>query len=193
MNYAWIARVQEFPSLQSEACQYLQLIETERTMTNEIYISGVRPGARQGNHNGGSGAVVIVQNTTLELAQGYSATTNARMELRAAIAALRTLPPEVEVTVNTGLKFIEEAFNLGWLEGWQAKSWRKSGNKPVQNKDLWLELLAAMQGHTVHWQWLVGYSADPMGERAIALAQMAAQGPFLQDINETIPNVVARY
>lgn len=102
----------------------------------EIYTSGICPGVQRGNTNGGIGAIVVSPSATIELAQGYSNTTNARAGLKAVIAALRVVRPGSEVTVHTGLKFITDAFNLGWLEGWRAGAWRKGNKKPVQNKDL---------------------------------------------------------
>jgi len=145
----------------------------------EIYISGVCHCNKQGCNSGGSGIVVIMPDATLEHAQGYINTTTARAELRAAATALKNIPTGSKVLVHAGQDFIAKAFNLGWIKNWQEGSWRKGNKKPVQNKDLWLELLAAMQGREVHWEWLAAHSGNPMGERAASLAQLGARSDSL--------------
>jgi len=160
----------------------------------EIYSDGSCLGNQHSNAKGGYGAVVIMPECTLEVAQGYRDTSNNRTELRGAIAGLKVLPPGCIVTVYTDSKYVTEAFNLGWIDKWKISGWRNSKKKPVANQDLWHELLSVIENHAVRWQWVKGHADSPMNNRADALAQMAARSEaLLPDIHDTTVTIVAKY
>jgi len=104
-----------------------------------------------------------------ELYGGEAATTNNRMELRAAIEGLKALREPCEVTLTTDSTYVMKGLTE-WLPGWKARGWRTAGKQPVKNAELWRELDAQVARHTVSWEWVKGHSGHPGNERADALA-----------------------
>lgn len=140
-------------------------------------------GACKGNPGpGGYGAVLVAGRHRKELAAGFVRTTNNRMELRAAIAALELLNSPCEVDLHSDSKYLVDAITKRWIAGWQRKGWRTAGNKPVKNRDLWLCLLAAMEPHKIRWHWVKGHAGHRENERCDELANAAiASGSLLND------------
>lgn len=142
-------------------------------------------GSSRGNPGpGGYGTVIHYVNPegrlfVKELSQGYIKTTNNRMELMGVIAGLEALNRPCEVMVITDSKYVVNAFNQHWIEGWIRKDWKR-GSEPVKNVDLWKRLLHAMKPHSVTWQWVKGHAGHPQNERCDALATMAADGDALK-------------
>ena len=138
-------------------------------------------GASRGNPDGpgGYGAVLQYMDTKgvlheKELSKGFPKTTNNRMELMGAIAALEALNRPCEVDLWSDSQYLVNAFEKGWLASWQKKNWRKSDGGPVLNTDLWQRLLRAAEPHTVRWHWVRGHDGHPENERCDALATKAA-------------------
>jgi ribonuclease HI len=140
----------------------------------EIYTDGSCLGNQFSRSDGGYGAIVITPDETIELAQGYRDTTNNRMELRAVIAALQTVQFESDITVFSDSKYVIDAFNQRWIDSWIKRGWRKSNHKPVENQDLWKELLEYVHGLKMRWVWVKGHSGNAFNERADFLANTAA-------------------
>ena len=141
-------------------------------------------GACLGNPGkGGYGTVMLFGDHQKELAQGYERTTNNRMELLGAIVGLEALSRPCTVNLWSDSTYVVHAMSKGWLQGWQKRGWKTSSKQPVKNKDLWLRLVAAVQGHEIHWHWVKGHSGDPMNERCDELAVGAANGAaLLEDV-----------
>ena len=97
-------------------------------------------------------------------------TTNNRMELTAAVEALRALKEPCEVTVVTDSQYLKKAFTDGWLRTWQRNGWTTSAKKPVKNRDLWEELLALTGHHDVTWSWTRGHAGHTENEAVDRLA-----------------------
>ena len=97
--------------------------------------------------------------------------TNTRMELTAALMALRALKRPCEVHLYTDSEYLKKAFTEGWLERWQKNGWRTAAKTPVKNKDLWEALLAEVARHDVRWHWLRGHAGHPENERVDREAQ----------------------
>ena len=138
-------------------------------------------GAARGNPDGpgGYGTVLLYTDTkgvthTKELSEGYEKTTNNRMELMAAIAALEALNRPCEVELYSDSKYLTDAFNQGWIEAWQKRGWKKADKSEVLNIDLWQRLLAAAAPHEVHWNWVKGHAGNIYNERCDELATGAA-------------------
>ena len=139
-------------------------------------------GACKGNPGPGAyGAVLVCGRHRKELAAGYRLTTNNRMELRAAIAALELLSEPCEVELHSDSKYLVQAITQKWLQGWQRRGWLTSDKKPVKNRDLWLALMAAMAPHQIHWQWVKGHAGHAENERCDMLANLAVAGSHLQE------------
>lgn len=131
-------------------------------------------GACKGNPGPGAyGAVLICGKHRKELSVGYQVTTNNRMELRAAIAALEFLSEPCEVELHSDSKYLIQAITQKWIDGWQRRGWMTSDKKPVKNQDLWQLLLAAMVPHRMRFFWVKGHSGHAENERCDELANLA--------------------
>ncbi|MBR7188494.1 MAG: ribonuclease HI [Clostridia bacterium] len=128
-------------------------------------------GACSGNPGpGGWGAILIYKEKKLELS-GYEAhTTNNRMELLAPIEALSRLKEPCAVDVYSDSAYLVNAFRQRWLENWQRNGWRKSDKKPVENQDLWQELLKYVEIHAITWHKVKGHADNPLNNRCDELA-----------------------
>ena len=115
-----------------------------------------------------------------ELSAGYVKTTNNRMELMAAIAGLEALNRPCEIELYSDSKYLVDAFNQHWIDGWLRKGWKRGKNEPVKNVDLWKRLLKAKEPHQVTFIWVKGHDGHEMNERCDYLATSAADGNDLQ-------------
>lgn len=121
---------------------------------------------------GGWGVVLQFGKQRLELSGGEPETTNNRMEMQAAIAALRALNQPCAVTLYTDSQYVRQGMT-SWLRGWKSRGWRTVDKQPVKNEDLWRLLDSEASRHKVTWQWLKGHAGHPLNERCDALAQDA--------------------
>ena len=110
-----------------------------------------------------------------ELSGAEPHSTNNRMELMAAIQALRALKRPCQVRLVTDSKYLKNGFTEGWLEKWKSNGWRTSDRKPVQNSDLWEELDRLAGVHAITWEWVRGHAGHPENSRADALAVAARE------------------
>lgn len=145
-------------------------------------------GAARGNPDGPGGYGTVLEYVDTkgelhrkELSQGYKKTTNNRMELMAVIAGLEALNRSCEVELYSDSKYVVDAFNQHWIDGWLKKGWKRGKNEPVKNIDLWKRLLAAKEKHQVKFIWVKGHDGHPQNERCDALATSAADGDALID------------
>lgn len=151
-------------------------------MLVKIYTDGAARGNPDGP--GGYGTVLEYVDTkgelhVKELSQGYVKTTNNRMELMAVIAGLEALNRPCRVEVHSDSKYVVDAFNQHWVDGWLKKGWKRGKNEPVKNVDLWKRLLAAKERHEVTFHWVKGHDGHPQNERCDTLATTAADGENL--------------
>lgn len=134
-------------------------------------------GACSGNPGpGGWGAILTYKGKERELSGGEALTTNNRMELMAAIAALETLTRPCTVALHTDSQYLRQGIT-GWIHGWKKNGWKTADRKPVKNEELWKRLDAALGRHQIEWKWVKGHAGDEMNERADALAR-AGMAPF---------------
>lgn len=150
-------------------------------MQVEIFTDG---SARGNPGPGGYGAVLRFTDGQgrihqRELSQGYFRTTNNRMELMGAIAALEALKCPCEVTLQSDSQYVVKAFNDHWVDGWLKRGWKNAQKQSVKNVDLWKRLLAAKEGHEVAFVWVKGHAGHPENERCDELATAAADGDAL--------------
>ena len=133
-------------------------------------------GACSGNPGpGGWAAILIYKGKEKELSGGDAQTTNNRMEMRAVIEALKTLNKPCKVNIHSDSALIINAMTQGWIKNWQKRGWRKADKKPVENKELWVEMLTAMKPHTVVWTKVKGHAGIPLNERVDQLAVAEAK------------------
>ena len=137
-------------------------------------------GACTGNPGkGGYGAVIIDGDRRQELSGGYQLTTNNRMEMMAAIAALESLKSNSKVKLHSDSKYIVDAVIKGWAKKWQANGWRRNKKEMAKNPDLWQELLDLCKIHDVEFVWVKGHAGIRENERCDRLAVTAAHGSNL--------------
>jgi ribonuclease HI len=130
-------------------------------------------GACSGNPGpGGWAAILTYGEHEKELSGGEPHTTNNRMELMAAIAALEALKRPSTVELHTDSKYVHDGISQ-WIHSWKRNGWRTADKKPVKNADLWQRLDTALAHHDVHWRWVKGHAGHDMNERADALARQA--------------------
>lgn len=120
---------------------------------------------------GGWGAILRYENTERELCGGYSLTTNNRMEIMAAIAALETLKESCEVVLYTDSQYLRHAVEKKWLDGWLKNGWKTAAKKPVKNRDLWERLQRQLTRHTITLKWIRGHNGHVENERCDTLAR----------------------
>ncbi|MEA5012801.1 MAG: ribonuclease HI [Angelakisella sp.] len=140
-------------------------------MNHKKHVALFTDGACSGNPGpGGWGAVLRFGLTEKELSGGEAETTNNRMELTAAIKGLSALKEPCHVTLTSDSKYLIDAVTKGWVYGWKKKGWKRSGNAPVLNVDLWEELLKLLAVHEVEFVWVKGHAGHPENERCDRLA-----------------------
>lgn len=127
---------------------------------------------------GGWAAILRYGEHVRELSGRYRATTNNRMELRAAIEGLAALKRACAVEIYTDSQYLRQGITQ-WCRRWQANGWKTASKQPVKNKDLWQRLLAQVERHApaggVQWRWLKGHAGHAENERADQLANQAAR------------------
>ena len=130
-------------------------------------------GACSGNPGpGGWGAVLRYKGVEKELSGGDPQTTNNRMELMAAIAALEALTKPSTVELTTDSTYLRDGITR-WIHDWKARGWKTAAKKPVKNQDLWQRLEASLTHHQVTWHWVRGHTGHAENERADRLARQA--------------------
>lgn len=159
-------------------------------MLVKIYTDGAARGNPDGP--GGYGTILRYEDTKgviheREYSQGFVRTTNNRMELMAAIVGLEALTKPCEVELYSDSKYLTDAFNQHWIEGWIKKGWKRGKNEPVKNEELWKRLLKAMEQHRVSFIWVKGHDGHEFNERCDQLATSAADGEALI-IDEGVKN-----
>lgn len=128
-------------------------------------------GACSGNPGpGGWGAIISFSGLEKELSGGAAYTTNNRMELTAAIEALKALNQKCEVDLYSDSKYLVDALEKGWVYTWRKNNWIKSDKKPALNPDLWETLLGLMAKHKVTVHWVKGHANNSRNERCDKLA-----------------------
>lgn len=128
-------------------------------------------GACSGNPGpGGWAAILIYNGREKELSGGESRTTNNRMELLGVISALQALKEPCEVDLWSDSRYVIDALEKGWAQGWKKKGWKKGDKTPAKNPDLWEILLALTEKHRMTYHWVKGHAENPYNNRCDALA-----------------------
>ncbi len=128
---------------------------------------------------GGYGVILTYGEHIKELSQGYTLSTNNRMEMLGVIMALRSLKEKCKVLVITDSQYVINAIDKGWIYNWQKNGWKTANKKDVKNKDLWIEFYTEFKKHEVKFQWVKGHAGHTQNERCDILAKEAASGENL--------------
>ena len=135
----------------------------------EIWTDG---GCKPNPGPGGWAAILRYGGNLRELSGAAADTTNNRMELTAACAALEALTRPCKVVLHTDSEYVKNGITR-WHTGWVRRNWRNAAGDPVANMDLWQRLLAAEKPHSVEWRWVRGHSGNAMNERVDVMATAA--------------------
>ncbi len=135
--------------------------------TVQIYTDG----ACSGNPGpGGWGAILSYNGIEKELSGGEKQTTNNRMELTGVISALSALKEPCIVELWSDSKYVIDALEKGWAQGWRKRGWVKSDKKPALNADLWEQLLLLTEKHEMHYHWVKGHADNEKNNRCDEMA-----------------------
>ena len=128
-------------------------------------------GACSGNPGpGGWGAILSYNGIEKELSGGEKQTTNNRMELTGVISALSALKEPCIVELWSDSKYVIDALEKGWAQGWRKRGWVKSDKKPALNPDLWERLLDLTEKHEMHYHWVKGHADNEKNNRCDEMA-----------------------
>ena len=137
-------------------------------------------GSSRGNPGPGGWAAIIDDGETItEIGGREEHTTNNRMELTAAIKALKSVSEE-NITIYTDSEYVMKGMTE-WIHNWQKKNWKTANRKPVLNQDLWQELLGMTEGKNIEWQYVAGHAGHHLNERADEIATS-----FADSLNPTL-------
>lgn len=146
------------------------MFESEFDMNKVVVFTD---GACQGNPGPGGWAAILQYNDAEKVVSGYEGeTTNNRMELTAAVEALRVLKRKCHVEIYTDSQYVKQGMSA-WIFNWRRNGWRTADKKPIKNQDLWMALDEHSQNHEVEWHWVRGHAGHPMNERVDQLAKDA--------------------
>jgi ribonuclease HI len=131
-------------------------------------------GACSGNPGpGGWAAILMYGPNRKEISGGEQNTTNNRMELTAAMQALKELKEPCQVKLHSDSAYLVNCFQQGWYKGWIKNGWKNSKKQPVENKDLWIQLLELMKTHQVEYIKVKGHANNELNNRCDELAVAA--------------------
>lgn len=146
-------------------------MDSDPTAIVEIWTDG---GCKPNPGAGGWAAVLRFGENEREISGGERETTNNRMELTAAAAALESLKRPCKVRLHTDSEYLRNGITR-WHSGWVRRNWRNAKGDPVANYELWQRVLAAAKPHQIEWLWVRGHAGDAMNERVDVLATQARE------------------
>ncbi len=156
-------------------------------MSDKVIVDIYTDGACSGNPGPGGYGTILVHvdkdgfKHEKELSEGYKCVTNNQMELMAVIVGLESLKKPCEVTLYSDSKYVVDAFNNNWIDGWIKKGWKTASKAPVKNVELWKRLLKAKEQHEVKFVWVKGHAGHEYNERCDNLAVAAYKGENLKE------------
>ena len=157
-------------------------------MAEKVKVDIYTDGACSGNPGPGGYGTILVHTDSdgimheKELSEGFKCVTNNQMELMAVIVGLEALKKPCSVTLYSDSKYVVDAFNNHWIDGWIKKGWKTAGKSPVKNADLWRRLLSAKEKHEVEFIWVKGHAGHKYNERCDSLAVNAYKNNSLKEL-----------
>ena len=133
-------------------------------------------GACMGNPGPGGWAFIIKYGNGETKAFSGSAkyTTNNKMELTAAIKAIKYFKKKIIINIYTDSKYLKDGITI-WIKKWKLNGWKTSNKKKVKNSDLWKILEEGIKDHEIHWIWVKGHNENTFNEKADMLAKKAIE------------------
>lgn len=140
------------------------------------HVDAYTDGACIGNPGpGGYGVVLSYGSHSRQLSGGYRKTTNNRMEMLAAVTALRALKEKCQVSLYSDSQYLVKMMEGGWPRKWQANGCRRARKGMVSNIDLWSDLMQVCDEQQVEFVWVKGHAGHSENERCDQLAMQAAR------------------
>ncbi len=128
------------------------------TQILKIYTDGGCSGNQSDENLGGWGAILEYGEHKKELYGSEANTTNNRMEMTALLSALRALKRDNQyIQVFSDSSYLMDCFRQGWYKNWQKNGWKTAAKKPVENRDLWEQLLAETAKHHIEFYRVKGH------------------------------------
>lgn len=128
----------------------------------------------------GYGIILSCQWVTKEFSQGFTMTTNNRMELLWVITGLSKLTRKSKVDIYTDSQYTINGIQKGWAEKWKENNWMRTKSDKAVNYDLWEKLLQVIEKHEVTFHWVKWHNGHEQNERCDELATLAMQKDDLQ-------------
>lgn len=163
------------------------MTKSPKQLTHDVMV--YTDGSALGNPGpGGWGAVLLMDGIKHQMSGSLQDTTNNRAELQAVIESLSFIASPCNVTLFTDSAYVVKA-NQEWIDGWVERDWRTAANKPVKNKDLWIQLLDAARPHNVEYVWVKGHAGNVHNEQCDRMARRAAakalrHQTYLDEVND---------
>ena len=133
-------------------------------------------GSSKGNPGpGGWGVIIFYRDNVKEMGGREEMTTNNRMEIKAAIEALKNIPQNSEIEIHTDSEYLMKGITI-WINNWQKNNWKTRNKKAVLNRDLWEKLLAETEKRKIEWKKVLGHSGHKFNERCDDIATGFADG-----------------
>jgi len=136
-------------------------------------------GSSRGNPgSGGWGAIISSQQPVVsikEIGGKEEKTTNNRMEMKAAIEALKNIPENIKIEIHSDSEYLIKGITI-WIKNWQKNNWQTKDKREVMNKDLWQELLVETEKRNVEWKKVLGHSGHNFNDRCDEIATSFADG-----------------
>ena len=127
-------------------------------------------GACSGNPGkGGWAAIILDEKGQSSISGSENKTTNNRMELMAAIMALKKIKTKSEIMIYTDSRYVKDGITE-WIEKWKLNDWQSSNKKPVKNKDLWIKLDNCCKKHNISWKWVKAHAGNKFNDLVDELA-----------------------
>lgn len=181
--------LKEFPketllNIAPNLVDYLERHAGVTISTNEMVTDALESGkvviftdgcANPKSGSGGYGVILKYRGVTKEISGGFRETTNNRMEIMACIEGLRSLKKNSDVVIFSDSKYVVDSMSKGWVEKWRAQGWMRNKKEPVENSDLWEQLLDLCNRHKVEFCWVKGHNHTKENERCDQLASEAAK------------------
>lgn len=141
-----------------------------------IYCDGACSGNQSARNTGGWGAVLQYKDTVKDIHGGERNTSNQRMELTACIKALESVKTKnIPIDVYSDSAYLINCMREKWYVTWRKNGWKNAKKQPVENRDLWEQLLGILAEHTVHFHKVAGHAGVDLNERADELARQGIQ------------------
>ncbi|MDR2459112.1 MAG: ribonuclease HI [Holosporales bacterium] len=159
----------------------VELDEFIRNLKPGDHIEVYTDGSCLGNPGpGGWGGIFVFRNKRANVSGFEKMTTNNRMELRAAIEAIKVIPTSMEITLYTDSSYVKNGIT-NWVKTWRVNNWKSTSGAPVKNQDAWKELVSVSEDRTVHWRWVKGHSDCTNNNNADFVAKSAIISAYMKE------------